>query len=121
MNGAPLPAIHGEPLRLVVPGWPGSISAKWLNRIWVRDKVHDGPGMGGTSYSVAIKPMIPGGKTDEKNFRTMESMPVRSIVTSPANGTELPAGTRDLAVRGKAWAGDHAVRQVDVSIDFGAT
>ena len=121
MNGEPLPNIHGGPLRLVIPGWPGSVSAKWLTRIWVRDKVHDGPGMGGTSYSVAIKPMIPGGKTDEKNFRTLESMPVRSIVTSPANGTELPAGTRELAVRGKAWAGDHAVKQVDVSIDFGAT
>jgi len=121
MNGEPLPNIHGGPLRLVIPGWPGSVSSKWLTRIWVRDKVHDGPGMGGTSYSVAVKPMIPGGKTDAKNFRTMESMPVRSILTSPANGTELPAGTHELALRGKAWAGDLAVKQVDVSIDFGAS
>jgi sulfite oxidase len=121
MNGQPLDNIHGGPLRLVIPGWPGSVSNKWLTRIWVRDKVHDGPGMGGTSYSVAIKPMIPGGKTDEKNFRTLESMPVRSIITSPANGAELPAGTRELNLRGKAWAGDLAVKQVDVSIDYGAT
>jgi sulfite oxidase len=121
MNGQPLDNIHGGPLRLVVPGWPGSVSNKWLTRIWVRDKVHDGPGMGGTSYSVAIKPMIPGGKADEKNFRTLESMPVRSIISSPANGTELPAGTRELSLRGKAWAGDLAVKQVDVSIDYGAT
>lgn len=121
MNGEPLPNIHGFPVRLVIPGWPGSVSNKWLNRIWVRDKVHDGPGMGGTSYSVAIKPMIPGGKADNKNFRTLESMPVRSIITSPANGTELAAGTRELRVRGKAWAGDLAVKQVDVSVDFGAS
>ncbi len=35
-------------------------------------------------------------------------MPVRCILTSPANGTRLPAGTRELALRGAAWAGDLA-------------
>ncbi|MBM3490566.1 MAG: sulfite oxidase [Alphaproteobacteria bacterium] len=121
MNGVPLPAVHGFPVRLVVPGWPGSLSNKWLTRIWVRDKPHDGPGMGGTSYSVPIKPMVPGGKVDEKNSRDLQSMPVRAIITSPANGTELGAGARTLALRGKAWAGDFTVARVDVSIDYGAT
>jgi sulfite oxidase len=51
----------------------------------------------------------------------LESMPVRSIITSPANGTKLAAGTRELALRGAAWAGDFAVRRVDMSIDYGAT
>ena len=50
-----------------------------------------------------------------------ESMPVRSIITSPANGGKLVAGTRDVALRGAAWAGDLAVRDVHVSLDFGAT
>ena len=54
MNGQPLPNIHGGPVRLIIPGWPGSVSAKWFTRLWVRDKVHDGPGMGATSYRVAI-------------------------------------------------------------------
>jgi sulfite oxidase len=121
MNGQPLPNIHGGPLRLVIPGWPGSVSSKWLTRIWVRDKVHDGQGMGGTSYRVAIKPMVPGDKPDETNFRDLESMPVRSIITSPANGTKLGAGTREVKLRGASWAGDKAVKQVDVSTDFGAT
>jgi sulfite oxidase len=121
MNGEPLPNIHGGPVRLVIPGWPGSVSSKWFNRIWVRDKVHDGPGMGGTSYRVAINPMIPGGKPDEKNFRDLESMPVRSIITSPSNGTKLAGDVRELNLRGAAWAGDLTVRRVDVSIDFGAT
>ncbi|MDJ1159703.1 sulfite oxidase [Chelatococcus sp. SYSU_G07232] len=121
MNGEPLPTIHGGPVRLVIPGWPGSVSQKWLTRIWIRDRVHDGQGMGGTSYAVAINPMIPGGKADEKNFRTLESMPVRSIITSPANGAKLPAGTRSVKLRGAAWAGDLAVKRVDVSTDFGAT
>lgn len=121
MNGQPLPLIHGFPVRLVIAGWPGSTSSKWLNRIWVRDKVHDGQGMGGTSYRVAIKPMVPGDKPDMANFKDLESMPVRSIITNPMNGTKLAAGTREVKLRGASWAGDHTVKQVDLSIDFGAT
>jgi DMSO/TMAO reductase YedYZ molybdopterin-dependent catalytic subunit len=121
MNGEPLPNIHGGPLRLFIPGWPGSVSEKWLTRIWIRDKVHDGAGMGGTSYRVAIRPMVPGDKPDEKNFRDLESMPVRSIITNPANGTKLAAGTRELKLRGASWAGDRTVKQVDVSLDYGAS
>ena len=121
INGEPLPPIHGFPVRLVVAGWPGSLSQKWLTRVWIRDKPHDGQGMGGTSYRVPIKPMVPGDKPNEANFRDLESMPVRSIISNPANGTKLAAGTRELVLRGAAWAGDYAVKAVDVSIDFGAS
>ena len=48
-------------------------------------------------------------------------MPVRSIITNPTNGTRLAAGTREMRLRGAAWAGDLEVRRVDVSTDFGAT
>jgi DMSO/TMAO reductase YedYZ molybdopterin-dependent catalytic subunit len=121
MNGKPLENIHGFPVRLVIGGWPGSVSSKWFTRIWVRDKVHDGQGMGGTSYRVTIKPMVPGGKPDPANFKDLESMPVRSIITNPADGTKLAAGTREVKLRGASWAGDYAVQRVDVSTDFGAT
>ena len=121
MNGQPLDNIHGFPVRLVIPGWPGSVSAKWLTRIWVRDKEHDGQGMGGTSYRVPITPMIPGGKPDNANFRDLELMPVRSVITGPSNGTKLAAGTREIALRGAAWAGDYTVRAVDLSIDYGSS
>lgn len=121
MNGEPLSAVHGGPLRLVIPGWPGSLSHKWLTKITLRDREHDGQGMTGTSYRVPTKPMVPGGKADERDFRILESMPVRSIVTSPANGARLAGGTRDVPVRGAAWNGDGTVSRVDVSIDFGAT
>jgi sulfite oxidase len=121
MNGKPLETIHGGPLRLVIPGWPGSVSHKWLTRITLRDKMHDGPGMTGTSYRVPIKPILPGTKSGDANFKILESMPVRSIITSPANGTRLAAGTKELKLRGAAWAGDLEVRRVDLSIDFGAT
>jgi DMSO/TMAO reductase YedYZ molybdopterin-dependent catalytic subunit len=121
MNGQPLPHIHGGPVRLIIPGWPGSLSSKWLTRIWVRDKVHDGPGMGGFSYRVAIKPIVPGDKADPSNFKDLESMPVRSIITSPMNGASFGKDTREIKVRGAAWAGELTVRRVDLSIDYGAS
>ena len=121
MNGEPLPNIHGGPVRLLYPGWPGSASEKWLTRIQLRDVEHDGQGMTGVSYRVPIKPMVPGGEADPANFRILESMPVRSLITSPAHGTTLPAGTTSIALRGAAWDGDNSVEAVHVSIDGGQT
>ncbi|MCC7427646.1 MAG: sulfite oxidase [Alphaproteobacteria bacterium] len=121
MNGQPLPVLHGYPARLIVPGWAGSASQKWLNRIWIRDKPHDGPGMTGTSYRVPRTPMVPGARFDANTFVTVEDMPVRSILTNVANGTRLPAGARRVDLRGHAWAGERTVRAVHVSIDYGAT
>ena len=120
MNGEPLPHIHGGPLRLVVPGWPGSLSSKWLTRVLVRKDPHDGQGMGGTSYRLPTVPVVPGSNVDGKtNFADMTSMPARSIITAPANGARLAAGTRQVAIRGAAWAGDHDVEKVEVSFDAG--
>jgi DMSO/TMAO reductase YedYZ molybdopterin-dependent catalytic subunit len=119
MNGEPLPAVHGAPVRLLVPGWTGSASQKWLNRIWIRDVEHDGQGMKGTSYRVPTVPIVPGSESKGEGFRILESMPVRSLITSPADGSKPPAGTRRLAVRGHAWAGDLTVKEVWLSVDFG--
>jgi sulfite oxidase len=121
MNGEPVPRVHGAPLRLVVPGWTGSASQKWLTRIQVRDREHDGQGMKGTSYRLPAAPIVPGTDHKGEGFRILESMPVKSLITSPADGTRLPAGTRELAARGHAWAGDLEVAEVWTSIDFGQT
>ena len=121
LNGKDIPLIHGGPVRLVVPGWTGSLSTKWLTRIWIRDKEHDGPGMGGFSYRVPRKPIVPGSKGDEKDMAILESMPVRSIVTFPADGARLASGARKLDLRGHAWAGDHDIKSVEVSTDYGVT
>jgi sulfite oxidase len=121
MNGQKLPNIHGGPVRLIVPGWTGSASQKWLTRITIRDREHDGPGMTEFSYRLPDRPMVPGDKADARNWRILESMPVRSIITNPANGTRLAAGTKELKLRGASWAGDLSVKAVDVSTDFGAT
>jgi DMSO/TMAO reductase YedYZ molybdopterin-dependent catalytic subunit len=121
MNGEPLPFLHGGPLRLVVPGWPGSLSQKWLTRIWIRDREHDGPGMTGLSYRLPVRPLAPGSDAGGADLRMLESMPVRSIVSSPADGSRHPSGQRAIEVRGAAWAGDESVAQVDVTVDGGAT
>lgn len=121
VNGQPIPHINGAPARLVVPGWPGSLSQKWFTRIELLAEPHRGRGMGGTSYRVPVRPIVPGSRNNGADFTDMESMPIRSILTNIAHGTRMPAGTRDVALRGKAWAGDLTARSVDVSIDYGAT
>ncbi len=121
MNGEPLPLAHGGPLRLVVPGWPGSLSQKWLNRILIRDREHDGKGMLGTSYRMPRRPLIPGGAHEGVPFDVLESMPVRSIITAPAHGRRYSPATREILLRGAAWAGDEEIDRVDVSKDNGAT
>jgi sulfite oxidase len=119
MNGQPLATIHGGPVRLLVPGWPGSLSTKWLTRVQVGETPHDGEGMGGTAYRVPVTPIVPGSSNDGASFRDLEAMPMRSIITSPAHGTRLPSGTRDLPLRGAAWDSDVGIARVDISIDFG--
>lgn len=120
MNGEPLPAQHGFPLRLVAPGYPASVSGKWLTRLWVRDRVHDGEKMGGHSYRVPRYPVEPGANVPEEDMEIIEAMPVKSIITRPSSGFEHRVGA-SLPVRGHAWCGAGEVAAVHVSIDFGAT
>jgi sulfite oxidase len=56
INGEPIPALHGGPLRLVVPGYPGSSFQKWLTRIEVRDREHDGERMRNGHYRMPRAP-----------------------------------------------------------------
>ncbi len=120
MNGEPIPPLHGFPVRIVAPGWAGSTSQKWLERIWVRDRVHDGEKMGGKSYRVPAYPVAPGDSVPDDDFIIIQGMPVKSVITWPRSGFEMPADNRTLEVRGHAWAGDRPVRRVDISHDFGA-
>ncbi len=119
MNGGPLHPMNGAPLRLVIPGWPGSCSQKWLTRIWLRNIVHDGPKMGGSSYRVPPYPVAPGEMVPAKDMQIIHALPVKSLITQPQTG-QLIKG-RNLEVAGHAWAGDSEVSRVDVSMDYGAT
>ncbi len=118
MNGRPLPALHGFPLRVVTPGWPGSTSIKWLKRITIRDQEHDGPKMTGYSYRVPQYPVPPGAHVPREDMKIIESMPVKSLITFPKSRLNWKY-KKSLSVRGHAWAGDRSIKAVHVSIDFG--
>ena len=120
MNGQPLHKMNGYPLRLVFGGWPGSTSGKWLQRVTIRNIIHDGPKMTGKSYRIPCNPVAPGTKVADKDMCIIEAMPVKSLITSPRNGIKTPL-QRPLALHGHAWAGDTAVAELHVSIDFGQT
>jgi DMSO/TMAO reductase YedYZ molybdopterin-dependent catalytic subunit len=119
MNGQPIPALNGFPVRTICPGWPGSTSQKWLRRIQLRNVVHDGPKMTGTSYKVPIYNVAPGTKVPKEDWRIIESMPVKSLITSQPTGHTQSA--KSMEVSGHAWAGDRSVKEVYVSSDFGAS
>ena len=120
MNGEDIPLLNGYPLRLVFGGWPASCSGKWLHKIVVRNKKHDGAKMAAPSYSVPCTPVAPGVKVANEDMCTIEAMPVKSLITYPKTGATISLG-QPLPIRGHAWSGSTAVKEVYYSIDFGAS
>ncbi len=120
MNGKDIPLAHGYPLRLVCGGWPASASGKWVNRISVRNQIHDGAKMEGNSYRVPCETVAPGSTVDAEAMCIIESMPVKSLITYPKTGALLTKG-KNLNINGHAWAGELTVSKMEYSIDFGST
>lgn len=120
LNGSPIPWLNGYPLRLVFGGWPASCSGKWLTRISVRDRIHDGPKMESPSYHMPCKPVAPGANVPDEDMCIIESMPVKSLITYPRSGAMIKLSDK-MNLRGHAWAGDLSVKEVFTSIDFGQT
>ncbi len=118
VNGEPLPALHGGPLRIVAPGFPGSAWQKWLTRIWVRDREHDGARMTGLDYRLPRRPVRPGETPDPADFAVIEGMPPRALITSHPAGSIVAAGAETL-LGGWAWGHGRAVASVGVSLDGG--
>lgn len=120
MNGEAIPLAHGFPLRLIAGGFPASASGKWIDRLSIRNIVHDGPKMTGTAYRVPCTPVAPGEKVADEDMCIIESMPVKSLITYPKTGAILQKGKK-LDIKGHAWAGELKVTQMEYSIDFGST
>ena len=118
MNGEDLPAAHGFPARLIVPGWIGSAMQKWLDRIWVRDQVHDSEKMSGYSYRIPAYPPTPGDKPAENDMVIATSGTIKSLITKPQSKAVVKIDT-PVKVRGHAWAGENKVDKVYISTDFG--
>ena len=119
-NGEEIPYQNGYPLRLVIGGGPASTCGKWLTKIVIRNRVHDGAKMAAPSYRVPCEPVEPGSRVADEDMCIIESMPVKSLLTFPKSGATHRL-KESFACRGQAWAGNLAVAKVDVSIDFGAT
>ena len=114
VNGAPLPPEHGFPVRLVVPGFYGPNSVKWLTRVQLADRRADGP-FTTTFYN---DPVDDGQHEPAPTVRPVWAIPVESVIVSPAPASVLcPASPLD--VWGWAWAAA-GVREVEVSLDGGA-
>ena len=116
MNGDPLPPQHGFPLRLVVPGWYGMTSVKWLDRITLLDTPFDG-------YQQAHGYRLR--QTPDEQGEPVTRMVPRSLMVPPG----IPDfATRDrvlepgpCTVRGRAWSGFGPIERVEVSVDGGET
>lgn len=109
MNGEPLAPDHGFPVRLVVPGWVGVASIKWLGELQVTTTRVDSP------WNTRWYRMH--GEGWDESTSTLDRMPVKSTVdvTGP-----LRAG-RMSVLRGRAWSGGATVAVVEVSTDGGRT
>jgi DMSO/TMAO reductase YedYZ molybdopterin-dependent catalytic subunit len=111
MNDEALPVSHGFPLRLIVPGWYGMASVKWLTRIIAMDKPFHGF-FQTTSYSIfdrrnGLPTMIP-----------LTEFKVKSEIARPALYEVVPANSA-YRVHGAAWTGESEVTKVEVSADGG--
>jgi sulfane dehydrogenase subunit SoxC len=115
LNGVPLPPQHGFPLRLVVPGWYGMTSVKWLGAITVLAEPFDG-------YQNAFA----------YRFRADEDDPGTPVTRIEPRSLMVPPGIPDFMSRrrfaapgsvmleGRAWSGWSSIERVEVSTDGGA-
>jgi DMSO/TMAO reductase YedYZ molybdopterin-dependent catalytic subunit len=116
MNGQPLPPQHGFPLRLVVPGWYGMTSVKWLERITVRDAPFEGYQQA-RGYRIRTQPEEPG--------EPVTRMVPRSLMIPPGipdfATRERTARVGSYTLRGRAWSGLAPIQRVEVSTDGGSS
>jgi DMSO/TMAO reductase YedYZ molybdopterin-dependent catalytic subunit len=107
MNGQPLPARHGYPVRLVVPGWYAVASVKWLTDIRVTDEPFDG-------FFQSVHYVYEWNRDSVEPVRLQQ---VRALITRPGSGQQLACG--GLIVRGVAWSGAAPIERVEVSVAAG--
>lgn len=117
MNGGDLPPVHGAPLRVVVPGYVGARSVKWLSAITVQDGPSDNY-FQAKAYRL-FAPQVDHHNVDWDSGLMLGPFNVGSVISSPLEGEALPAGP--VAVRGFAYAGEREVARAEVSTDGGRT
>jgi DMSO/TMAO reductase YedYZ molybdopterin-dependent catalytic subunit len=114
LNGRPLPPQHGFPVRLLVPGWYGMTSVKWLGRITAVDRPFEGYQQ---SHSYRLR------QAEEEAGEPLSRMLPRALMAPPGfpefttRSRIVPAGP--CLLEGRAWSGLGEVEAVSVSADGG--
>ncbi|CAG9932707.1 putative sulfite dehydrogenase subunit SoxC [Candidatus Nitrotoga arctica] len=109
-NGEPLRPAHGFPIRLLIPGWEGNLSVKWLRRL----KFGNQPFM--TRWETArYTSLMPNGKARQFQLR----QEINSVITSPSGMMEIKPGYN--RITGLAWSGHGKIKDVEISTDAGKT
>ncbi|HUF50907.1 MAG TPA: sulfite oxidase [Longimicrobiales bacterium] len=107
LNGAPLTPAHGYPVRLLVPGWYGVASVKWLVRVTAAKSPFTG--------HFQTERYIFRGDAQHADATPVTRTLVRSLIAEPASSCVAIRGRAQ--VRGIAWSGFGAIRRVQLSFD----
>ena len=116
MNDGPLPAVHGAPMRVLIPGWAGSASVKWVTSIEVLDAPLKGTYMD-SSYRIPRTPVAPGSAMPADAVST-EGWPIKSMITNPAPNEKFKLG-KPVLIAGHAWVAEADIARVEVSFNEG--
>ncbi|MBA3523076.1 MAG: sulfite oxidase [Geodermatophilaceae bacterium] len=108
MNGAPLPIAHGAPVRLLVPGWAGIASTKWIVDLEAIPHTFDGYWNAEKYVMVSASGQV---------LSRVEEMPVKSVIARPSAGSVLPPGP--VTASGYAWSGTGSIEAIDVCVGDG--
>jgi DMSO/TMAO reductase YedYZ molybdopterin-dependent catalytic subunit len=103
MNGSDLPPEHGAPLRLIVPGWYGMASVKWVTRLHLLERKFEGF-FQKDRYVVGDRPL--------------REIAARALIAWPRDGERI--AQRSFVARGYAWSGRGDLARVEVSADGGS-
>jgi DMSO/TMAO reductase YedYZ molybdopterin-dependent catalytic subunit len=112
MNGEPLPAAHGGPLRALVSGWYGMDSVKWLKQIVVGREPFAGFYQARRYYEARRS-------GDATTRGPLGAMRLKSQIARPINEAQLPLAP--VIISGAAWCGDADVSRVEVTTNGGRT
>jgi DMSO/TMAO reductase YedYZ molybdopterin-dependent catalytic subunit len=111
MNGEPLPPDHGSPLRLVVPGWVGIASIKWVGQIEVSDRPLFSP------WNTTQYRMVGGDYPSDSPPLTEQQ--VKSAFELPWEADIAARRKKKLTLHGRSWSGDRPIKRVEVGVDGG--
>lgn len=118
MNGTPLPYYHGYPLRLLVPGWAGDHSVKWITNMTLTRSLTDNFWTA-VGYRYPNKIGAPGISVPPTAEHPITAINVKSVITSPGDGASIRVGS-PVIVSGFAFSGGGAyATRVDISLDGG--